>query len=590
MRLNRREIIAGGVTLALCGATRVNSNEPSISWWRGYARSPYGQMHFFIAAPTTGTTSALPLVCLHQSPVSGLSYQEFQSAMATDRLVLCADTAGYGNSDGPTKMVPMADYGNALAVALDALGIVRTDVLGFHTGNFVAAELAIQRPDLVRRLVMPGIPYYSAAQRREILGRYSKPRPYFSDPDYVGANYRRTVLDADNGLSLARRHDIFVSQLLAGTKSHFGFAAVRDYDADNQLQKIKQPVLLPILNETLAEPTRRASKLITTHTRVEMPDYDGWAWFLHPDAIAEPVRGFLAEADPTKNNADLHNLGTATSSGTGIFTGKTRRWRHYAHTRYGQMHFVSAAPERTKPTQPPLLLLHPSPMSGDIFADMQAVLATDRLVLCPDTAGFGNSDGPPQQSTMANLGAALNDAVADLDFDGPIDVFGFHTGSFVATEALVQAPNLFRRAILCGVPYYPAEQRQAMQDHFLSPYAFFTDPNYVDAMYKNMVSQDGNEAQRQRQLARFVDRMEAGPKGEWGPRAVFSYDADAGLTGITTPTLLMAFDEVMTEPTRDVHKLIPKADFVELPELAMMGFVTDPLQVATEIRRYLNTR
>ncbi len=319
-----------------------------------------------------------------------------------------------------------------------------------------------------------------------------------------------------------------------------------------------------------------------------MPNHDGWTWFLQPEALAKPIRDFLRGTESSEHN--LKNLETRHTPETGIVTANTRRWRHYARTRFGQMHFVSAAPQQGIPPKPPLLLLHPSPMSGDIFADMQTNLAKDRLVLCPDTAGFGASDGPLHQSAMVDLGAALVDAVNDLEFGGPIDIFGFHTGSFVATEALVQAPERFRRAVLCGIPYYPADQRQAMQARFLSPYAFFTDPNYVDGLYKNLVSPDGDEPQKQRQLARFVDRMEAGPQGEWGPRAVFGYDADAGLSSITTPTLLMAFDEVMTEPTRQVHELLlPQADFVELAELAMMGFVTHPQTVAREIRRYLDT-
>ena len=187
--------------------------------------------------------------------------------MARDRLVLCADTAGYGNSDGPADNASMEAYGGALAVALDALGFGKNgqgsvDVLGFHTGNFVAAEIAIQRPDLVRRLVMPGIPYYAGAEAAKRLGPYVKPRPYFTDPDYVGKSYRTSVLETNNGLSTERKHELFVSRLQSGTRSHLGFAAVANYAAADRLPRIQQPVLLPILNETLAEPTRQASKLI----------------------------------------------------------------------------------------------------------------------------------------------------------------------------------------------------------------------------------------------------------------------------------------------------------------------------------------
>ena len=231
----------------------------------------------------------------------------------------------------------------------------------------MAAELAIQRPELVNRLVMPGIPYYPAEERERILGQYTKPRPFFSDPDYVGNSYRRNVLDADNPLEPSRRHELFVSQLLSATRSHFGFAAVRDYAADEQLKKIRQPVLLPILNETLAEPTRQAASLLREHTLIEMPAYDAWTWFVEPGAITRPVRQFLDDRRSETQDLDIQTLGTVTAQDTGAVKLGTRRWRHYARTRYGQMHFVSAEPERGQPTRPPLLLLHPSPMSGDIF-------------------------------------------------------------------------------------------------------------------------------------------------------------------------------------------------------------------------------
>ena len=146
-----------------------------VAFWRGYVKSRYGQMHFYCAAPEDPeAVSRAPLLGLHQSPTTGISYREFQLVMARDRLVICPDTAGYGSSDGPATIPTIADYGAALVEALTELGFGDdgygpVDVLGFHTGNLVAIELAVQRPDLVRRLVMPGIPYYLPDDRRRRL-------------------------------------------------------------------------------------------------------------------------------------------------------------------------------------------------------------------------------------------------------------------------------------------------------------------------------------------------------------------------------------------------------------------------------------
>jgi pimeloyl-ACP methyl ester carboxylesterase len=595
---NRRTALVGGGGLLLGLGLPPPASAAQIHIWRHYADTRYGQMHFRSAEPADGSgADRTPLVCLHQSPGSALEFLEFQAVMAADRRVLCPDTAGYGASDGPTTQPEMDDYGGALADALTALGYGAegagpVDVLGFHTGNFVATALALQRPDLVRRLVMPSIPYFPPELREARRVQYGQPRPYFTDPDMVGSSYRSTVLERNNGVPIQRRHDLFVSRLRAGPDSYFGFDAVFRYDADTALAAITQPVLLPVLNETLGEPTRQASSLIKNAELLERPDLNGLVWFLRPGAMADVVRGFLDRPPPAAAAAPTAAMVARTQSagGEGDRPGDIRHWRHYANNRYGQMHFTSATPAATD--KPPVVLFHQSPLSAVVFKELTAALAVRRTVHGADTPGFGDSDGPGSQPTMMDLGGATAEALIDMGYGpdgrGPVDLFGFHTGSFLATEVARQAPALVRRVILCGVPYYPADMRITMMNKFLSPYAFFTDPDYVDRMYKRIVVEGDAKTPPRRRLERFTDRMRAGPKGEFGPRAVFSYDADAGLTALTQPTLLMAFDEVMTEPTREVQRLLPEAEFLQLSGIAMMGFMSEPARVARVIGEFLD--
>jgi pimeloyl-ACP methyl ester carboxylesterase len=97
--------------------------------------------------------------------------------------------------------------------------------------------------------------------------------------------------------------------------------------------------------------------------------------------------------------------------------------------------------------------LHPSPTTGEMFQDLQSELATSRVVHCPDTPGFGASDAPPAQPTIADYGGALGDAFVSLGHGdsqsprGQIDLFGFHTGSLIAVEFALQFPQMVRRLI-----------------------------------------------------------------------------------------------------------------------------------------------
>ena len=74
---------------------------------------------------------------------------------AKDREVILFNNAGVSSSSGevPSTIEKMGD--NAVAF-IKALRLTKVDVLGFSIGGFVAQEIALQAPDLVRKLVLVG--------------------------------------------------------------------------------------------------------------------------------------------------------------------------------------------------------------------------------------------------------------------------------------------------------------------------------------------------------------------------------------------------------------------------------------------------
>ncbi len=74
---------------------------------------------------------------------------------ARDREVILFNNAGVSSSsrEVPTTFEKMG--ANAVAF-IEALELTKFDVLGFSIGGFVAQEIALQAPDLVRRLVLVG--------------------------------------------------------------------------------------------------------------------------------------------------------------------------------------------------------------------------------------------------------------------------------------------------------------------------------------------------------------------------------------------------------------------------------------------------
>ena len=74
-------------------------------------------------------------------------------ALASNRRVIAFDNAGVGGSSGTTPHT-VAEMARDAIAFLDAMGIDRADILGFSLGSFIAQEIALVRPALVRRLVL----------------------------------------------------------------------------------------------------------------------------------------------------------------------------------------------------------------------------------------------------------------------------------------------------------------------------------------------------------------------------------------------------------------------------------------------------
>ncbi len=102
-------------------------------------------------------TDAPPLICLQHFRGNLDSWDAaLVDRLAKDREVILLDNRGVGGSTGavPDNVTDMAR--DALAF-IDALGLKEeVDILGFSLGGYVAQELTLLRPRLVRRLVLAG--------------------------------------------------------------------------------------------------------------------------------------------------------------------------------------------------------------------------------------------------------------------------------------------------------------------------------------------------------------------------------------------------------------------------------------------------
>jgi pimeloyl-ACP methyl ester carboxylesterase len=125
---------------------------------RAYFDCKFGQLHVRTAFPTTGGfDEQVTLFCLHSAESSSRGFARFLPEVADTRSVYAPDLPGRGESD-PSPTSSVAEAAIAVADLARDLRLLQIDVLGVQTGAGVAMELAAARPELVRRLVLVGVP------------------------------------------------------------------------------------------------------------------------------------------------------------------------------------------------------------------------------------------------------------------------------------------------------------------------------------------------------------------------------------------------------------------------------------------------
>jgi len=149
---------------------RPRDTEPRVR--RGYFESRFGQLHVHNAIPPGGGfEEGTALLCLHPAGLTGRAFRGLLAQMGRDRSVYAPDLPGSGESDGPVGRVPPSEIAASIGDFLDAMRFRQIDILGYHAGSLIAAELAIARPQQVRRVVLAGVPAATELDRLRQIGQ-----------------------------------------------------------------------------------------------------------------------------------------------------------------------------------------------------------------------------------------------------------------------------------------------------------------------------------------------------------------------------------------------------------------------------------
>jgi pimeloyl-ACP methyl ester carboxylesterase len=121
-------------------------------------------------------------------------------ALAPGRRVVTFDNTGVGGSSGETPDTVGQMARDAIAF-ITALGLGQVDILGFSIGSFIAQEIALIRPAIVRRLVLASSAPQGAAGMHgwapEVTGAVGTPQT--SPEGYLGVFFTRSPASRQAG-------------------------------------------------------------------------------------------------------------------------------------------------------------------------------------------------------------------------------------------------------------------------------------------------------------------------------------------------------------------------------------------------------
>ncbi len=257
---------------------------------RAYGRGPYGPLHYRLAEPEDPKQT--PLTCFHASPQSGLVYEALLKVMGRDRIALAPDTPGFGESEAPLTPPGIEDYAAAMAALLDDLGIQQTDVMGFHTGSMTAIELARQRPDLVRKIVMISAPIFTDEELAAFKAHYTH-RDYEPDGSHNVLAWQRFWKWRGPNQTIENYARNNAQGMRGGPVSEWGHQAAFNYPLAEHLPEIDKPILVLNSDDDLVEHTRRAPPLMKNGRVHELPHLGHGMLDFATEEIAGLMKEFL---------------------------------------------------------------------------------------------------------------------------------------------------------------------------------------------------------------------------------------------------------------------------------------------------------
>jgi pimeloyl-ACP methyl ester carboxylesterase len=250
-----------------------------------------------------GKTGSVPIVMnIHFRGTMDHWDPVITDGLAERREVIMFDNAGVGASSGEVPPT-FPDMARDAIAFIKALGISKADILGYSIGGKIAQEIAVQAPDLVRKLVLVGTgprgADTAASKAAEIFSATYDPPEHL----WIAAHFSASPAGRVAGLAYLerkhRRRDRSPEVSEASAATQYQAIALSNKKVDgvlDYLSEIHQPALVVHGHNDLIIPTVNGFTLqqhLPNAQLIIFPDSSHAPFYQYPETFIREVSAFL---------------------------------------------------------------------------------------------------------------------------------------------------------------------------------------------------------------------------------------------------------------------------------------------------------
>jgi pimeloyl-ACP methyl ester carboxylesterase len=167
------------------------------------------------------------------------------------------------------------------------------DLLGFHTGCLVGAEMALQSPAVIRKLVLCDVPYFTADVRPGLRESNAVPMPIDAGLESIAGPWSFNIEKRIADVPLPRAFELFAEHLRTGGRDYYGFHAAFSYACEERFPQLTTDTAVLATQSGLHAPSVAAADAIPNVRFVDVTEVTTAVFESGAEAIGKRINDAL---------------------------------------------------------------------------------------------------------------------------------------------------------------------------------------------------------------------------------------------------------------------------------------------------------